>query len=253
MSNKEVQKFFDERSASYIRLAKWATNEKLLSATISILQGIKAEKVVELGCGNGLLLNYFKQSSCRIGIDISRNMLLAIEDTDIQKIQADIHNVPIANHSVDLVLCRQVLQYCQPAPVIHETQRILKRGGFLHIAQLTDYDEIPDEWYEFWVGLRGVKGRKRLSRQKLLEYTANANYIVLKEESCYVSVQHKWSDFFEKNKVSLERHDEVKSFFRNAAPETKQTYHLIVNNDGLSYVRRFSLFLLATRSKKIQL
>lgn len=242
--NKDVKNFFDARSASYIKLAKWATNKNLLKVTTSMLQGVEAEKVVDLGCGNGLLLKQFPHVPRKIGIDISQGMLLSVKSRDIQKVCADIHYLPFNNRTIDLALCRQVLQYCDPLRVLQEVRRILKPGGYLHVVQLTDYDEVPDEWYKFWVGLRGVSGRARVSRSKLLEHAANANYIILKEQSSYISVKHEWSNFFEKNRVSPNRQDKVKQFFLNADAEIRRIYDLRVNTKGLGYVRRFSSFLL---------
>jgi hypothetical protein len=117
-------------------------------------------------------------------------------------------------------------------------------AAFLHVVQVTDYDEVPEWWYQYWTGLRGVAGRNHINRRQLLQYAGDTGFTVAREESYSLRAEGiSWEGFFRKNRVTPDRQKEVKDFFYQAPPEVARCYQLDVDDTGLSYTRRFSLFL----------
>lgn len=65
---------------------------------------------------------------------------------------ADAHAIPLADESVDAVLCVSVLMYCRnPFRVITEIFRVLKPGGFVYLSAAFVYRIAPDpdDYYRF--------------------------------------------------------------------------------------------------------
>lgn len=240
----KVQKYFNDYNEFYISLAKWAGNLDLLELTLYMLRDVPVGRVVDLGAGNGVLLSTLKDSQQRIAVDISVRMLLSIQDTHIEKVVGDIHCIPLRDRVADLVVCRQVLHYCDLYRALLEAKRIMTPDGFLHIVQLTDYDDVPASWYQYWMNLRGIGGRAHISHSALLESTSKAGYVLVAETSCHLHAESiPWHDFFAKNRVPSYREAEVKEFFRSTDQSISKRHELEVSEYGLSYVRRFSLLL----------
>jgi hypothetical protein len=142
-----------------------------------------------------------------------------------------------------MVLYRQVLHYCNPAMAMRECARVLRTDGAVHIAQLTDYANVDHAWMDYWVGLRGIRGRRWLTRDSLLSELKAAGLELCREARLALRVEHSWDNFFEKNRVSPDRRDEVRRFFSSAPVEARDAYDLRVSDDGLAYTRSFTLLL----------
>jgi ubiquinone/menaquinone biosynthesis C-methylase UbiE len=245
----EVSAYFDRRAESYSRLAKWTRNRRLIGATLAMLKPLDPDRVVDFGAGSAHLLRYFRTQRLRIAVDISGEMLRKADSKGMARLVADVHSVPIASNSVDLVLCRQVLHYCrQRWLVLAEALRILEVGGHLHVVQIVDYDDIPGKWYKDWCKLRNVKGRTHLSAREILQSATRAGFALRKQSTCLVPTSHTWPEFFEKNRVLSGHRKEVETFFGHADPKIVRLLRLRVSKGGISYVRRFGLFLFRKNS-----
>jgi ubiquinone/menaquinone biosynthesis C-methylase UbiE len=239
----QVRAFFHNRADSYRRLARWSTDSNLLASTASMLTTVPVQIAVEIGCGEGIVLRLANASHC-IGIDISERMLKSCDPKGIDRLVGDVHELPIRNRSVDLVICRQVLHYCVLERVFGEIARILTRGKYFHIVQKTDFPEAPAEWVREWTLLRGIPERQHLSRDQIVSVATEAGFSVECEHTVDIAVQHTWADFFEKNCVRKSRHQTVIEFIQGAPREATSAYRLYFDEKGLRYRRRFTLLLL---------
>lgn len=90
------------------------------------LRGLPAgAKVLDLGCGEGLVVEKFRREGCDI-----RGMDLNYESEFVDR--GDITATGLADASVDVVLCLDVIEHLQFADqerAIREIRRILKPGG----------------------------------------------------------------------------------------------------------------------------
>lgn len=87
-------------------------------------------RILDNGCGSGILLNRIGQGNVVIGIDISFNMLkLARKETD-RLVLGDSQLLPFHDESFDLVLGRSLLHHLpNPLKGIEEMARVLKKRG----------------------------------------------------------------------------------------------------------------------------
>lgn len=98
---------------------------------------LKGLKILDLGCGGGLLAEEFAKKDANItGIDIAENAVkVAINHASINKLKIDYvvgsaENIPMGNNVFDVVVCADCLEHVNNLEkVISETSRVLKPGG----------------------------------------------------------------------------------------------------------------------------
>lgn len=110
-------------------------------------------KVLEIGCGNGELWNYYQGENIDLILsDISQGMLddakINLKDQKhIEYCCFDCHHIPFEDHSFDKVIANHVLFYLHDIPkALQEIQRVLKPGGIFycstygsqHMKEITD-------------------------------------------------------------------------------------------------------------------
>ncbi|MEZ5479874.1 MAG: malonyl-ACP O-methyltransferase BioC [Thiolinea sp.] len=98
------------------------------------------ERIVDLGCGTGMisaaLLKRYKKAQV-IGLDLAWNMVQLTRQRGNwlrkpQGICADVAQLPLRDHSIDLMLSNLMLQWCNDLPAVcRELARALQPGGLL--------------------------------------------------------------------------------------------------------------------------
>lgn len=98
----------------------------------------KEPLLADIGAGNGYILDLAREYPIRIiGFDVSRNMILVAKQKGLEVHIADACRLPLPDASVDVVTILSVLHHIYDIkPVLMETFRVLKPGGFL----ITDWD-----------------------------------------------------------------------------------------------------------------
>ena len=104
-------------------------NSKHLNYIFKELNVFKPSQVLDIGCGDGYLLNQFRRISKDInltGIDFQTNNQ-NIKNSKINFIEGDIHQelMKLKSNSFDFVLCTHVLEHLiNPSLVVKEIRRI---------------------------------------------------------------------------------------------------------------------------------
>lgn len=88
---------------------------------------IKADNLLELGCGSGILKNLHPNW---IGLDISSTALKRAKPSNV--IVCDVQNMPIRDEVIDAIISFNTLEHIQnPEQVLQECCRVLLPGGIL--------------------------------------------------------------------------------------------------------------------------
>lgn len=96
-------------------------------------------KVLDIGCGGGLLTNHLAHDHEVTGLDLSLESLEIAKKFDpssrVKYLHADALYLPFENESFDVVIAMDLLEHVEdPKKVIAEASRVLKKGGlfFFH-------------------------------------------------------------------------------------------------------------------------
>lgn len=106
-------------------------------AALEALGNLDGRRLLEIGCGQGYGTWHLVRRGARVvGLDLSdrrcraaREALSAPAAPRVGWCVAGAERLPFAAASFDLVLCREVLMYTEPARVIGECARVLRPGG----------------------------------------------------------------------------------------------------------------------------
>jgi len=136
----EIRSIFDEFSKSYTKASDTQLQRFFRGRFKKIIKKYsKGNKILEIGCGNGLLLNEIhniKIWDLVVGIDISSEMLKQADNgrTNQILIQADgLHNIPFIANTFDTIVCVYgPLSYARNITVaFKEMCRVMKKSGIL--------------------------------------------------------------------------------------------------------------------------
>lgn len=137
--NEWVAKFSPMRthyhSDSLLERNIWGKKKQVIK---KILDSIKYESVIDIGCGDGGLFNLIKKSSKYTGIDISPTQLKAFKSSLNSKgnkpvlVKADVSSLPLKDNSFDVAIACDVLEHViDPLLVMREIKRVVKKGGYI--------------------------------------------------------------------------------------------------------------------------
>lgn len=122
-----------------------------LEKVIKVANVKRGEKVLDIGCGGGVLLKTLSGLKAEsLGIDISN---IAVRDASHYGtvILGDADNLPLNKNSFDVVILSEVLEHLKnPENVLSEIHKILNSGGRLILCVPTDRVVI---FYKFVWGL----------------------------------------------------------------------------------------------------
>jgi malonyl-CoA O-methyltransferase len=146
---RQIARQFD-RSAS--RYENFDSLQRMMNDELLAWAG-DSSRIVDLGCGNGRALGKMaitQPDSIRIGIDISEGMLRQTVRTDpkVIPVLADMENLPLPDHSFDLVYSCAAMQWSHPGRALDEARRVLSQQGKLLLGTLVAGS--LQEWQRAW-------------------------------------------------------------------------------------------------------
>ncbi len=112
------------------------------------------ERVVDVGCGTGAAARYAAQMVGRsgqvIGVDVNAGMLevarslLPVAGAPLEWREANATQLPLDDHSIDVVLCAQTVQFLpEKKTALSEMRRVVKPGGRVAVSLWCDIAESP--------------------------------------------------------------------------------------------------------------
>lgn len=151
---KAAANYFRQNAAEWetlrsLHVAEAEVEEAMLALGLKGLAKAHRRNLLDIGTGTGRILEVFAPHfEHALGIDLSREML-AIARARLEKAhlehcqvrQADMYQLPLADHAFDLVTIHQVLHYAdRPADAIREAARVLRPEGRLVIVDFAPHD-----------------------------------------------------------------------------------------------------------------
>lgn len=144
-----TQKHFDETAGDYNTSHDGKFVKCMYDEILERVVAINPETVLDLGCGNGNVLEKIMETSNAklFGLDLSLKMIESarkkLADTVELKV-GDAEKLPYTENQFDVVICNASFHhYPNPERVLSEIKRVLKRGGILVLGDPT----APFKWY----------------------------------------------------------------------------------------------------------
>jgi len=133
MKDKEIAHYSNEYL--WKRLSLSETNRERIQKTVEMIPK-EVNSIADIGCGSGLFLNYIKENRGiphLIGIDFSEDSMKMLK---VDKKVGDITNIPLQEHSYDLVSALEVLEHLdleEYSKAKEELARVSKRYIFVSV------------------------------------------------------------------------------------------------------------------------
>ena len=140
---------YDEIAEDYDQRYRSGGPAGIAEALRWLAKQIKAQFILEVGCGTGYWLATIKVCKFRFGLDRSSKMIKKARERDqsIMLIRGVANQLPFGTNSFDLVFCVHALHHFNnPRTFIHEAHRILRKPGILAIIGMDPQLE-KDRWY----------------------------------------------------------------------------------------------------------
>lgn len=180
---------------------KWLEECKLISDRIKLKRN---SKVLEIGCGSGALLKYFKNNNKIYGVDFSKE-LLEISKKAIPKgnfFLGDANKIKFSKNFFDAVLMQSCIQYFPSdryfKDVVDRCNFILKPKSSLFIGEIVDRDKLK-KFTQYRKRQIGIKKYKRMYEGKA---NKNLKFFSLNRIKCI--------EILKKNFENIEIYNSVK-------------------------------------------
>ena len=245
--NIEAKNHFKNRSEKYNQSSNWVHDDRLLSQMVEQAQLSGNEIVLDVACGTGLVSKSFKSKAAKvIGLDISEDMTKQsrefVDELIISSVEKEI---PIQNESVDVVVCRQGLQFVNLNLALKQIWRVLKPGGKVVFTHLAAYN-VNDRADAFKIQALRNPARVNFFVPGDLESYLELNGFDVKEVTHYRSREsvNKWINH---GASTEEEREKIFEAYRKAGPEFLRMHQIeFKENDIMDTM----LFLTITATKK---
>ncbi len=127
--NRIAETYYQKRNAGDFFLNEYVE----MPATLSLLNNIKGQKVLDLGCGPGIYAKILNSRGAKVyGLDISKNMIKIAKShaENANFVVGTAYKLPYDSNSFDLVLSTFVVGHLEKLDTaFKEINRVLKLGG----------------------------------------------------------------------------------------------------------------------------
>lgn len=154
MYSDPVQKEYAQIANQYDRRWEFYINATI-QETLNRLEIAPKERILDLGCGTGTLIQHLLKMSPEaeiIGIDTSAEMLKIAKQKLSKSIELKLgsaDNLPFPNNYFDLVISTSTFHYLRnPVQALREAKRVLKPNGCLVITDWCN-DYLTSRIYDF--------------------------------------------------------------------------------------------------------
>lgn len=152
------------------------------------VQSVRAERVLEVGCGTGHCLSIMQDQAHVYGMDLSFGMLRKAAELEgrFSLIQGDAGLLPFSESTFDVVVCVNVLHHFKnPSAFVLEARKLLKQNGALAVVGMNPHAK-QDRWfiYDYFPGTREADIERYPSPGTIADWMITAGF---EEVSCQVA------------------------------------------------------------------
>jgi len=227
----EVVAHFTARSDRYDQSSRWCTDQELLTTLFTHLAPAADAVVLDVACGTGLVSRQFKgRVSKLIGVDLTEAMFKQSRPHVDGLVQGSAESLPFKDHTFDLAIERQGIQFMNAQAAVTEMARAVKPGGKVCLVQLCAYgDEDQEEYFEI-LRLRNPARKNFFLREDLagLLRAAGCTEVTVKE---YISEEDvgRWAD---NGAIGAENLDGIRAVYHRASPGFNRYHAVRLEDDG---------------------
>ncbi len=112
---------------------------RLMERTLhQVLEPLRAaHRILDVGCGHGLLSRSLTKQHQVVGVDFALGMLRLARDNGLTAYHADVTCLPFADDQFDICLCAEVIQHFEDSgPLFAEMARVCRPGGRVVVSTL---------------------------------------------------------------------------------------------------------------------
>ncbi len=148
---------YDEVAPTYDQRYAVGEPKGIAAALIGLIRSMRAERVLEVGCGTGHWLAVVQLFVHRLyGLDLSLGMLQKAQQQQkaFSVIRGHANQLPFATGTFDIVFCVNALHHFDdPRGFVHDTRRLLRQGGALTVIGMNPHSS-QDHWslYDYFPG-----------------------------------------------------------------------------------------------------
>lgn len=238
----EVIAHFTARAGHYDHSSRWCTDAALGEAVLALAQPRAEDTVLDVACGTGLVSRLFsKKVRELIGVDITRAMYDQAAPYLDRFIEGPGEALPLSDQSVDLVVCRQGVQFMDDAAAVREMFRVLRPGGRVLLTHLCAYGEEDRAEYFEVLRLRNPARRNFYLRGDLAALLSGAGF---EQVAVHDFVVREDVDVWSDNKAIDEgRREAIRRVYREASPAFARLHRVAVDGGTIADDMLFGLAL----------
>lgn len=133
--NEQALRFGDKPRAAHYRSPKSFLER--LRGIRKIMEGFHHQRILDIGCGAGILTSWLAASNQVIGLDISNQMLRLAAKKSLTPVLGDAFHLPFQKNTFDTVLSMEMIQHVSdPFPFLEELLRVSSPGAVVMISSL---------------------------------------------------------------------------------------------------------------------
>ena len=194
-------------------------------------------KIIDLGVGTGGFSNIFSSCNELIGVDKNQNMLEIAKKTGVKVICADLRCLPFIEHTFDVALCRQVLQYfsfSEASDLLRESFRVLSPNGSLFLHHMVPIDREHGIVLKEFMRIEG-NSHPYLLHQEIITYAIKAGFRVINEGVDKFVAHETVNSFMDYRKIGISEFKQRCELINNYGIND-----IIINGSSLSYSNYYS-------------
>lgn len=230
--DQKVLSHFRDRSARYNQSSNWVGDARLLGSIVGLSGVEPGDTVLDVATGTGLVARAFRgKAKAVLGLDVSPEMTRLAEGCHDRLLIAPVEAIPLEAASVDVLVCRQGLQFADLPKAAAEIFRVLRPGGRAVLCHLCAYGA-DDEKEAFRIQALRNPARVNFFKPGDLEKALGACGLKVTRVDRYPSRESiaKWIGH---GAISEEQQKAIVDAYRSASPEFKRIHRVEFAGDDV--------------------